>query len=199
MFHPGDIVSYGTNGVCEITEQKRVRLAGQPCDCLILKPVYDQSMTICVPCTSQVLLDRHAPAAHQRGTAGNAPRACPRPRGGRRCPQGAVPQGPAKRRPPSAAADGAGHPRSAPGPQGPGQGAFGPLTTALCTRRRTCCTASSRTFWASSLTPCPVHCGRTGRRIKNDAFLTNIFCHAIFNTRQGIRPCNALQQKEYAA
>ena len=25
MFHPGDIVSYGTNGVCEITEQKRVR------------------------------------------------------------------------------------------------------------------------------------------------------------------------------
>ena len=23
MFHPGDIVSYGTNGVCEITEQKR--------------------------------------------------------------------------------------------------------------------------------------------------------------------------------
>ena len=61
MFHPGDIVSYGTNGVCEITEQKRVRLAGQPCDCLILKPVYDQSMTICVPCTSQVLLDRMRP------------------------------------------------------------------------------------------------------------------------------------------
>ena len=52
MFHPGDIVSYGTNGVCEITEQKRVRLAGQPCD---------QSMTICVPCTSQVLLDRMRP------------------------------------------------------------------------------------------------------------------------------------------
>ena len=61
MFHPGDIVSYGTNGVCEITEQKRVRLAGQPCDCLILKPVYNQSMTICVPCTSQVLLDRMRP------------------------------------------------------------------------------------------------------------------------------------------
>ena len=36
MFHPGDIVSYGTNGVCEITEQKRVRLAGQPCDCCLL-------------------------------------------------------------------------------------------------------------------------------------------------------------------
>ena len=50
MFHPGDIVSYGTSGVCEITEQKRVRLAGQPCDCLI-----------CVPCTSQVLLDRMRP------------------------------------------------------------------------------------------------------------------------------------------
>ena len=61
MFHPGDIVSYGTNGVCTITEQKRMRLAGQPCDCFILKPVYDHSMTICVPCTSQVLLDRMRP------------------------------------------------------------------------------------------------------------------------------------------
>lgn len=61
MFHPGDIVSYGTNGVCEITEQKRIRLAGQPRDCLILKPVYDHSMTICVPCSSKVLLDRMRP------------------------------------------------------------------------------------------------------------------------------------------
>lgn len=66
MFHPGDIVSYGTNGVCEITEQKLCRLAGQPCDCLILKPVYDQSMTICVPCTSQVLLDRMRPLPTKR-------------------------------------------------------------------------------------------------------------------------------------
>lgn len=61
MFHPGDIVSYGTNGVCTITEQKRIRLAGQMCDCLILKPVYDHSMTICVPCSSKVLLDRMRP------------------------------------------------------------------------------------------------------------------------------------------
>ena len=58
MFQPGDIVSYGTNGVCTITEKKCIRLAGHPCDCFILKPVYDSSMTICVPCTSQVLLDR---------------------------------------------------------------------------------------------------------------------------------------------
>ena len=46
MFQPGDIVSYGTNGVCTITEKKRIRLAGQSCDCFILKPVYDSSMTI---------------------------------------------------------------------------------------------------------------------------------------------------------
>ena len=39
MFQPGDIVSYGTNGVCTITEKKRIRLAGHPCDCFILKPV----------------------------------------------------------------------------------------------------------------------------------------------------------------
>ena len=110
MFHPGDIVSYGTNGVCEITEQKRVRLAGQPCDCLILKPVYDQSMTICVPCTSQVLLDRMRPLPTKEELLAMPAR--PRARG------------------------------------------FRPLTTALCARRRTCCTASSRTFWASSLTPC---------------------------------------------
>lgn len=96
MFHPGDIVSYGTNGVCEITEQKRVRLAGQPCDCLILKPVYDQSMTICVPCTSQVLLDRMRPLPTKEELLAMLHEPAPGPRGGRRCPQGAVPSGPGK-------------------------------------------------------------------------------------------------------
>lgn len=61
MFQVGDAVSYGTSGVCAISEKKRIKLAGQMCDCYILKPVYDNSMKICVPCTSQVLLDRMRP------------------------------------------------------------------------------------------------------------------------------------------
>lgn len=58
MFQVGDAVSYGTSGVCTIAEKKSVTLAGRPCECYILKPVYDSSMKICVPCGSQVLLDR---------------------------------------------------------------------------------------------------------------------------------------------
>lgn len=58
MFQVGDAVSYGTSGVCTIAEKKRMRLAGQPCECFILRPVYDSTMKICVPCNSQVLLDR---------------------------------------------------------------------------------------------------------------------------------------------
>ena len=58
MFQVGDAVSYGTSGVCTIVEKKNVTLAGRPCECYILKPVYDSSMKICVPCGSQVLVDR---------------------------------------------------------------------------------------------------------------------------------------------
>ena len=58
MFQVGDAVSYGTSGVCTIAEKKKVYLAGQPCECYILKPVYDRTMKICVPCNSQVLLER---------------------------------------------------------------------------------------------------------------------------------------------
>lgn len=151
MFHPGDIVSYGTNGVCEITEQKRVRLAGQPCDCLILKPVYDQSMTICVPCTSQVLLDRMRPLPtkeellamlHEPAPAHEAD-ADARKEQYRQALQSGDRHRLLRISTPSTR------------PARPRARGFRPLTTALCTRRRTCCTASSRTFWASSLTPCP--------------------------------------------
>ncbi len=61
MFQVGDAVSYGTSGVCRIAEKATLRLAGRPCECFILRPVYDPSMKICVPCTSQVLLDRMHP------------------------------------------------------------------------------------------------------------------------------------------
>ena len=61
MFQVGDAVSYGTSGVCTIAEKKRLRLAGQMCECFVLRPVYDGTMKICVPCNSQVLLDRMRP------------------------------------------------------------------------------------------------------------------------------------------
>ena len=44
--------------MCTIEEKKSMKLAGQQCECYILKPVYDSTMKICVPCNSQVLLDR---------------------------------------------------------------------------------------------------------------------------------------------
>ena len=153
MFHPGDIVSYGTNGVCEITEQKRVRLAGQPCDCLILKPVYDQSMTICVPCTSQVLLDRMRPLPTKEELLAMLHEPAPPTR---RTP---MPARSSTVRPCKAATaigccGWCGTSTPITRPARPRARGFRPLTTALCARRRTCCTASSRTFWASSLTPC---------------------------------------------
>ena len=61
MFNTGDTVSYGTSGVCTITEKKRVTLGGQPHECFILRPVFDDTMKICVPCDSTALLQRMRP------------------------------------------------------------------------------------------------------------------------------------------
>ena len=61
MFNTGDTVSYGTSGVCTIAEKKRLTLGGQPHDCYILRPVYDSSLKICVPCDSTPLVQRMRP------------------------------------------------------------------------------------------------------------------------------------------
>ena len=61
MFNTGDTVSYGTSGVCKIAEKKRISLGGQPHECFVLRPVYDDSMKICVPCDSEPLLQRMRP------------------------------------------------------------------------------------------------------------------------------------------
>ena len=61
MFNTGDTVSYGTSGVCTIAERKRLTLGGQPHDCYILRPVYDSSLKICVPCDSAPLVQRMRP------------------------------------------------------------------------------------------------------------------------------------------
>ena len=61
MYNTGDTVCYGTNGVCTIAEKKRIALGGQPHECYILKPVYDHTLKICVPCDSAPLLEKMRP------------------------------------------------------------------------------------------------------------------------------------------
>ena len=61
MFNTGDTVSYGTSGVCTIAEKKRITLGGQPHECFILRPVFDDSMKICVPCDSTPLVEKMRP------------------------------------------------------------------------------------------------------------------------------------------
>lgn len=61
MFNTGDTVNYGTSGICTIAEKKRVVLCGQVHECYILKPVYDHSLKICVPCDSGALVEKMRP------------------------------------------------------------------------------------------------------------------------------------------
>ncbi len=61
MFNTGDTVSYGTSGVCTIAEKKRITLGGQPHECFVLRPVFDDSMKICVPCDSTPLMEKLRP------------------------------------------------------------------------------------------------------------------------------------------
>ena len=61
MYNAGDTVSYGTSGVCKIAEKKRIALGGQPHECYILRPVYDSTLKICVPCDSAPLLEKMRP------------------------------------------------------------------------------------------------------------------------------------------
>ena len=62
MFEIGQIVSYATSGVCQITALETRRVAGMDMDYYILKPLYDRSMTILVPAANRALLARMRPA-----------------------------------------------------------------------------------------------------------------------------------------
>lgn len=53
MFQVGDAVTYGTSGACRITAEETKNIGGQSMTCLVLKPVYDSSLTICVPTASE--------------------------------------------------------------------------------------------------------------------------------------------------
>lgn len=61
MFQVGENVCYGATGVCQIAARQARQIAGQWMECYILKPVFDKSMTICVPCQSTVLLQKMRP------------------------------------------------------------------------------------------------------------------------------------------
>lgn len=53
MFQVGEAVTYGTSGACRILAEETKTIGGKPMTCLILKPVYDNSLTICVPTGSE--------------------------------------------------------------------------------------------------------------------------------------------------
>lgn len=62
MFEIGQIVTYGTSGACRIDARETRRMAGMDLEYFILHPVYDKSMTICVPTANPTLLARMRPA-----------------------------------------------------------------------------------------------------------------------------------------
>ena len=49
MFQVNDTVSYGTHGVCQITEIGEKNLTGKPMEYYILKPVYNENSTLYIP------------------------------------------------------------------------------------------------------------------------------------------------------
>lgn len=62
MFEIGQIVTYATSGACRIDARETRRVAGMDLEYFILHPVYDKSMTICVPTANPTLLARMRPA-----------------------------------------------------------------------------------------------------------------------------------------
>ena len=56
MFQVGDMVCYGTTGACQITSHEARRYGDRDVTCFVLKPVFDKSMTICVPENNEALV-----------------------------------------------------------------------------------------------------------------------------------------------
>ena len=61
MFQVGDMVCYGTTGACQITSHEARRYGDRMENCFVLKPVFDKSMTICVPESNEQLVARMHP------------------------------------------------------------------------------------------------------------------------------------------
>lgn len=56
MYHAGDTVVYGTQGVCTITSIEENDISGSTMEYYVLKPVYDQNATIFVPVKNETLV-----------------------------------------------------------------------------------------------------------------------------------------------
>lgn len=61
MFHTGDMVLYGSNGVCEVTGTDMQEFDGDMIEYLVLKPVYDKTSTLFVPSKNQMLMAKIHP------------------------------------------------------------------------------------------------------------------------------------------
>ncbi len=61
MFEIGEAVTYGSEGVCRITQLQTREFNGQKMDYYVLTPVYRESSTIFVPCANENLLRRMHP------------------------------------------------------------------------------------------------------------------------------------------
>lgn len=57
-FAVGDMISYGTNGVCLIENIKSLNFFGKTDEYYILKPVYDERSTVFVPIKNDTLVSR---------------------------------------------------------------------------------------------------------------------------------------------
>ena len=58
MFHVGDTVLYGTQGVCKIEGTEENDLGGNTVEYYVLRPVFDENAKIYVPMNNQMLLSR---------------------------------------------------------------------------------------------------------------------------------------------
>lgn len=58
MYKIGEVVLYGTNGVCKIEEVSKQRLAGSVMEYYVLKPLFSQVSTLFVPTNNEVLVSK---------------------------------------------------------------------------------------------------------------------------------------------
>lgn len=58
MFNIGDVVSYGSSGVCRITGDCEQKVKGEKKKYLILKPVYQNNSTVYLPLDNEMLVER---------------------------------------------------------------------------------------------------------------------------------------------
>lgn len=61
MFQIGEIVIYGTSGACRINAVEKRELGDCVQECYVLKPVYDNSLTIRVPRNNEMLMAKMHP------------------------------------------------------------------------------------------------------------------------------------------